>query len=111
MVQSSQLVQVLFTKYVHFLDLELQNFRKLVFSGQSVCLNSLSFETELGGLSESKYIHNKEFWGEYIISREKQAIPKGTSDMRRAVLHFRGAWLPPSVVQAVRGSWALCSIN
>lgn len=80
-------------------------------------LTLYSFETELGGPSESKSIPSifrhitETFFGEDIISGEKWEIPKATSMLRRALLHFRGAWLPPSVVQAVRGSWALCWIK
>lgn len=104
-------LQVLLTKCVQFLDLELQNPKK--FAPWAECLFELTlylFETEVGGSPESKsmpsvFRHITEtIFGEYIISVEKWAIPTGIVDLRRALLDFRGAWLPPSIVQTAGAS-------
>lgn len=110
--------QVLFTKCVQFLDLELKNPKKCAPWAKGLFeLTLYLFETELGGSPESKSIPSvfrhitETFFGGYIISGEKWVIPTGTSDFRRVLLHFRGAWLPPSVVEAAGARGPFAQLN
>lgn len=110
--------RVLFTKCVQFLDQELKNPKKCAPRAKRLFeLTLYLFEPELGGSPESKSIPSvfrcktETFFGEYIDRGEKWAIPTGTSVVRRALLHFRAAWLPPAVVQAAGAPGPFAQLN
>lgn len=101
-----------------FLDLELKNPKECASWAESLFESTLYlFETEGGGSPESKFIPSafrhiiETFCGEYIISGEKWATPTGTSDLRRALLHFRGSWLLPSLVQTAGAPVPFAQLN
>lgn len=110
--------QVLFTKCVQFLDLELKNPKKCDPWAKSLLeLTLYLFETELGGSPESKSIpsvfrHITEtffwgiynHWGEMGNSHRHFRFQKSSTAFQRCLapsISCGGCW----------GTWALCSIK